>query len=179
MSDWIILRTSSRSTLRLAKQLTDIGIEAWSPSKVRNGKIPHRRARLPLREPILASFVFARAANANRLIGLELFNHSLPSFSLFRHDNRVPLVADRELETLRTVEAREDMLAKRRARKQWRPDLGQTVRVSDGAAAGLEGTVESLKGGFAVVSFGGKLSMKIAAFLLEDDGVSEPQRIAA
>ena len=178
MSNWCILRTPGRSTLRLAEQLRKRGIEAWAPSKTVDRRIPRRRARVSLCLPILPSFVFANAQSAHRLSFLSMQPGQLPSFSVFRHSDKIPIVADAELAKLREFEEREALKVKRKIRHVW--EVGQAVRVSEGPAQGMAGTVERSDGGFVLVCFGGRLKMKIASFLLADIGLSDrAQAIAA
>lgn len=165
---WCILRTSSRHTLRLVESLQGAGIDAWTPSIVRTIRKPRWNVKREVRLPMMASFVFAPAKHMWTLVDLEEDRRSPhPSFSLFRHQDSLPLVPDGELEPLRMAERRAIPAQKARAFSR-----GQNVRVPEGSFAGMIGKVEHSNGRHTLVCFGGPLKVKIATYLLKLECVS-------
>lgn len=158
-SNWCILRTSGRGTLRLTASLNREGIEAWTPSVMieRPGGREKPTAIMP-------TFVFAKAVAIPRLALLEERPRSHEPFSFFRHFGALPVVADCELEPLRSAENR---AAPKRRQRSYRP--GQIVRVPEGSFSGMTGRVEETEGKFTLVCFGGSIRVRIATFLLRDD----------
>lgn len=165
MSDWCILRTSGRNTLGLADSLNDGGFTAWTPAeKVRVGN--HRGKVLA---PMLPTFVFAEAELLPNFLALADAVNSpqasgrYPRFSVFRYLDRIPVVADCELEPLRAIEQRDR--PKPSASVQF--ERGDAVVPDCGAWAGMSGVVERRKGKFCMVLFpNSPFSVKIATFLL-------------
>lgn len=176
MSDWCILRTSGRGTLRLAESLTRDGIEAWTPSALIERRRPRSRAKSEKPVPIMPSYVFASARHLERIMLLAERPGSHDAFSLFHYFGGIALCADKDLEPLRSAEKR--ALPKSRQRG-FRP--GQTVRVPEGSFGGMSGIVERSDGGYTMVCFGGSIRVKIATFLLRSAIVQDgqPQGIAA
>lgn len=182
--DWCILRTSGGRTLPLARSLAKAGFDVWTPMRKVRRRVPRSNARREIEAPITPTFVFARAfqlPELARVLALPVTPH--PGFSIFRHAGRIPLIADREIASLRVEEEREADRARRENGKSHRRvfPVGGQVRLPQGAFAGLTGVVESGDGKAAVVSFGGSLRMTIEAWLLEPDEVSgaQPTGIAA
>jgi transcription antitermination factor NusG len=166
---WCILRTNSRSTLRLAQSLNDGGIEAWTPRGVHKRRIS--RIHMGFREvdqPIIPSFVFARACHLPDLLrALALPTSPHPSFSIFQYAGRAPVIADASLAKLRAAEEKD----KRERRKKQRRvvAVGEAVQPRSGAFAGLDGVIVELKGKVAVVNFGGNILFGVETWLLIDD----------
>lgn len=199
---WCILRTSPGRTLPLARSLEAAGFEVWTPTKIIRRPAPGQRRRLVLgmrRDmvevalPILPSFLFAAADRLDdllRVAALPFGPH--PSFAIFRHGDRVPLVGggcvaglrDAEAEAAAAIQAERDqddreaarqrraeMLrtdrAKRKALRSQRRDFDAGARVVvDGlpALAGLEGRIVQGRGTTALIDFGGTLTMKVEAW---------------
>lgn len=174
MSDWCILRTSGRHTLPLAESLGGAGLDVWTPVKLVDTKThktisPSRkqraRARVQVPAPLLPYFVFARARHAYRLLSLSsdpLSKH--PAFSVFHDNNRIPVIADCELDGLRKVEAAERLSATKR-KPQMIYGSGAAVLATEGAYAGLSGVVEKGGGKYTAVIIDGR-KLKIATYLL-------------
>lgn len=156
---WCILRTNGKCTVRTAALLRAVGIPAWTPSRVMEHRKPRSRATVRRRTPIMPTFVFADAAAMDRLAAMEM--EPGRRLSIFRHNGRVPLISDRALEALRATERK---VMPRHKQRTWRE--GQSVRVPEGAFAGLSGTVEQSDGKFTLVCFGGLMRVKIETFLL-------------
>ncbi|MBB5714760.1 hypothetical protein [Sphingomonas aerophila] len=131
--------------------------------------------------PITPSFVFVRADRlADLALVLRLPINPHPPFSLFRHGGRVPLIADREIANLRSMEADAADRAQRAARKAHRQAFtpGQEVTCNEAAFIGLTGVVEQSDGKQAVVLFGGALRMTIASWRLTHNPVQEGNKPA-
>lgn len=176
---WLILRTSSRNTLRLCEQLIREGFDAWAPKRTfaKKGK----SGMLTVTAPLLPSFAFARAEHVHSLLALE--NDPVKpcaDFSVFRDDmfpDGVPLILDSELHPLRAREEWEKRMMRRRKPKVrvFRP--GETVRIEEGAFAGMSGSVKRDDGKFATVLFGNR-EVKISTFILVGEQiVCEPNTV--
>ena len=163
MSDWVILRTSGRHTLPLAESLTKGGFETWTPMFHVRKRRPRTNARIEQPAPLLPTYVFARATGLQDLIELaDAPSKPHPDFSIFHYLDRIPLIADMELQSLRYSERRRQPKPKA---QEYHP--GDPVQAVDGAWAGMSGVVERRKGKFAMVLFPmSRMSVKIATFLL-------------
>lgn len=169
-SDWLILRTSTRRTIELATSLAEAGIAAWTPVEITKKRRRGARVALEHEAPMLATFVFAAAAYLPDLLRiLRLPSSRHPGFSIFRHDGGIPLIANREVESLRLAEQKVALRA-RKAERRVVP-AGHEVKLSEGGFAGMLGVVEGGDGRFATVNFGGGFRVKIATFLLGTDDV--------
>jgi hypothetical protein len=166
LTGWCILRTSGRYTLPLAASLRKAGFEAWTPSYVQQRRLPRAKARAERPMPLLPTFVFAKARHVPDLVLLAddpTKDHE--GFSVFRYLGRIPLIADVELEALRTEENRAAPKQKQRVYRE-----GEAVKLSQGSFAGLPGVVQD--GGdrrYTFVAFGGTMRVKISTFLLRSD----------
>lgn len=164
MSDWLILRTAGRSTLPLAASLGRDGFEAWAPARRMKIRKPRWNVHRDVCVPLMASFVFARTHHLVDLINLaERPKAGHPDFSVFHYFGRIPLVSDRDLEPLRTLE-----------RAGPTPDemqnlyrKGEKVSVANGIFGGMAGVVERSDGTFTLVRFGSRMRVKISTFILQ------------
>lgn len=180
---WIILRTSGKSTIALAEALTDEGFEVWTPVEHKSMRLPRSKRRNDTALPLLPSFVFAPLDSLPDLLALshspalsyriwdseqrKMVVKGRPYFSVFRHGGKVPVVQDTALAALRAAERR---TAPKVVSRQFMP--GETVRMTGGGFAGLWGTIDAIKGKFAVVSFSGfPAPVQIATWIL--DGVAD------
>jgi hypothetical protein len=125
--------------------------------------------------PLLPSFVFARSQHLIDL--LELANQDEKprrgpggqrpahrDFNVFHHLDRIPMIADKDLEPLRTREAE---LVATKDRPRFADGAG--VRVTKGAFEGLVGRVERCSKGHALVIFTDwKRPVQIPTFLLRE-----------
>lgn len=170
--DWMILRTSGRSTLSLARTLEEDGFEVWTPIRKQTIRVPRMNVRREITLPLLPSFVFARARHMMDLLHLSKMEErprrgkgpAHREFSVFRYLDSIPLVSDRCLEPLRAKEI--EAVPKKGAQ---RFDRGSRVRVGSGAFEGLKGRVERCKSGYALVIFDDwKRPAKIPTFLLRE-----------
>jgi hypothetical protein len=205
-SKWIILRTGSGRTLALVKSLTAAGYEAWSPSRTIKRPAPgsrrryvmgQRRVMQEVAQPIIPGIVFAQASRVEdlfRAASLPFGPH--PAFSVFTWAGRVPLVTERHIEGLRAEQAKADaaIAAEREAETREAARLeraqrlgseqvreltpGQEVTVADAPAfAGSVGTVVSSTGTAAMIHFGGSLTIKVEAWLVQPVGVQNGNTI--
>lgn len=178
MSDWCILRTSGRSTLALAESLAEDGYQVWTPVETVTKRVPRMNARRTIRQPILASYVFARAQHLVELLqlaampvkprrGAGLRKPAHPSFSVLHAFGRIPLVADLDFTRLRELEVR------RTPRKiaPYAFPLNQEVRVTGGIAQGKVGLViRSTPAKTKILCTGDKQMIEIPTMLLEKEG---------
>lgn len=145
MSDWCILRTKSRDTLKLAQSLGKAGIMAWTPIE----RIQIAKGKPKVEVPVLPTWVFAQT-DLMDLIDLSTKPNSGHSqFSVFQFNGRYRLVRDSELRSLRLYVAR-----KQEARDRRKLGKGTEVTIEDGAWAGLPGVIEKDNGRTAFVCFG-------------------------
>lgn len=203
---WCILRTSGTLTLALADSLVAAGIDAWTPAATAS-RLFRRGATMVKAErtgPILPTFVFARSSHMADLADIVASRaHGHPAFSIFRYQDRYPLVGEASIAGLRAAEqAAADALqrerdatdrearrlerianlrteqARRKALRQIRREFldGAEVRVVEmQPLAGLTGVVRSSDGRSAIVDFGGSLVMKIEAWRLSPYDVVDTQ----
>lgn len=175
MSDWCILRCSSAHTMRLAHSLTDAGISAWSPVEVKSKRVPRANIKRQVVIPLMPSYVFADARKLFDLIELAEAEHKAqPDFRLFRSAERIPLIADCNLDALRLTEKKRTVEARKAFTK------GETVKLTDGGFTGLTGTVESAQGQFVMVAIPGfNYQLKVAAWCLLREGEETAMQVAA
>lgn len=182
-SDWIILRTSGRHTIKLTESLNRDGLTAWTPVHVYRRRAVDRKTIIEITEPFLASFVFAQLRHLHELLSLsEELVKPYPDFSVFRHFNEIPVVVDQELAALRQVEeqSRRRVEGERRRgerRRKIRFSPGEKLRMDSGAFAGMDGIVEKDDGRFVLVCFG-KKTVKIDSFHLPEETISCPSKAA-
>jgi hypothetical protein len=164
---WVILRCSARQTLRIAEAVRGEGITAWTPSEVSRPKIPKRRARITLCQPILPRFVFADAA---RLLELLAMSHRpLAGFTLMADGHRYAVVRDEALGQLRVEESRRER-QRLRGLKSQPLQRGKRVSMPKGAWEGLSGIVERSDGRTTKVDLG-RFSVEVDTWLLARDGL--------
>ncbi|WP_419808375.1 transcription termination/antitermination protein NusG [Sphingomonas sp.] len=169
MGDWIILRCSAARTLKLAASLQAAGLEVWTPTGVatRVGRGKQRREQVATPAPITPTFVFAPAGHVRGMLGLASAMASPhPSFSVFRHRDRVPVIRDGSLNALRQEEEKQQTKQRKATRRSVR--VGATVKMEEGAFAGMTGTVERGNDRKALVNFGGGFVVEIATYLLPE-----------
>lgn len=166
MTDWCILRTAGSSTLRLQQSLAMAGFETWTPIELQVKRERRSGERIERMVAVMPSYVFAHADRLPDLVFIAsapLNPH--PAFSVFRHLDRFPLVADRELSELRAIERK---AAARSSRVKF--DRGRNVRTSVEAFQGLTGqVVETSRGQYTLVAFPGfGIPIKFASWQLSD-----------
>lgn len=172
MSDWCILRTSGRHTLALARSLGAAGFGTWAPQTQTRKRAPRTNERSEQPAPLLPTYVFARTDRLSDLLGLaNADRHAHPEFSVFHYFDRIPIIADCELDPLRAAEAKS--IRRRREKREF--NQGDVVSVDDGPWTGLSGIVQQAQGNYAMVLFRG-MSVRVATFLLHP---ASGQRVAA
>lgn len=176
MGDWCILRTAGRTTLSLAASLAEDGFEVWTPVETVTKRVPRMNARRTIRQAILPTYVFARAAHLVDLLqlaampvkprrGKGLLQPAHGAFTVLHAFGKIPMVADRHFAELRNLEARRTPTEK--AGKALTVGIG--VRIKGGAAQGMKGTVERSTRAHTVVCINERYTVKIATCLLDPD----------
>ena len=176
MTDWCILRTSKRHTLRLAETLSVDGYESWTPVETKVERVPHSNAKREVRRPILAGFVFARSEHLIDLLqlaalpvksrlGAGLRERAHADFRVMRCFGKIPLVAERHLAKLREMEA------KRTPRKlaAYSFPRNAAARVKEGVYGGMVGIVDRSNPKETKLCFDGMWKVTIPTSLLEED----------
>lgn len=178
-SDWIILRTAGRHTLRLAETLSEDGYEAWTPVETRAIRVPRMNVRRTVKLPIMPSYVFARAHNLIDLIQLadmkpkprraprkedEPTQPAHADFSVMHYLDRIPIIADHHLQSLRQIEIKRT--PRKRAERIFAPGVEVRVKVEGGSFAGMAGRVERSDHDATLVCFDKRLTVKISTSLL-------------
>lgn len=187
---WCILRTASRSTVALLDDLEGAGFDVWTPTEVIKARAGRARESIERCIPMMPSFIFAAENDAANLLRLSADpTRRNVDFTVFHYRERVPLIADRDLGTLRDMEEvararREQQLeqdrrqaaaasekARRAAlRNGARPiPVGSEVQMPSGAFSGMAGIVIESSRGVTTVSLGGLHPVKIDTFLLAAD----------
>lgn len=180
---WIILRTAAPRTLRLADSLAEAGFTVWTPRQTISRRVPRSKdkERREVETPIIPTFVFADAEHMDALRVLSRQPlHPHPPFSLMTYrGTKVPEIKDSEVHGLRIEERRMQAAADDRARRARRNargravPIGATIGVPTPAFQGISGVVEESDGRFTLALVG-NMRLKIATFLLDDDGLKEP-----
>lgn len=181
---WCILRMASADTLSVMEYLNRRGIEAWTPVDRKIGRMPRTRAEYDKRFALMPSYVFAAADRIGEVAHIAaLPKKECPRFSLFMHQGGYPLVAEEGLSHLRAEEARRRSIFEKWQISRRKPPKfarGTEVNITEGAFAGMTGTIEEQQGRFTLVGFPGfDKPIKIASLLLAEDVVSEQTDIAA
>lgn len=184
-SDWCILRTSGRHTLRLAEILGRDGFEVWTPIERKVVRVPRMNVKRPVALPIMPSYVFAKSCHLIDLIQLSAmplkprFDARLvacPDFSIMHHGDRIPIIADDQLQALRRIEVKRQ--PKKRADITFPRGVDVKVKVEGGSFAGMKGRVERSDHVSTLVCFDDRLTIRISTSLLSLDelGLGSPSR---
>lgn len=166
LGSWIILRCAGTNTLKLATALLDTGFDVWTPVEEVDKRKPRRPGRNRDTIPVMPSYIFARACHLLDLLELSQ-PETNPSvgFSVFRHNARFPLIADKDLDPLRVAERRRTPFG-----KVARFTRGDMVKLTEGGFAGLTGVVEMTRGQYTLVTFPGfPMPIKISSLILLPD----------
>lgn len=183
--DWCILRTSGRSTLRLAQSLCEDGFEAWTPTEVRRIRIPRANIRRDVTLPLMPSYVFARAGHLVDLLQMAAMpfkpRRSARSpahcdFSVMHYHDSIPLIADTQLNALRQIEAKRTPRPK--AQRTFAAGVQVRVMVEGGSFAGMKGTVQRSGEGYSVVWVSDRLMVKIPTSMLEENNLQVERSVA-
>lgn len=166
---WLILRTSSRNTLRLTAQLIKDGFDAWTPKRT----FAKQGNGLAVTAPMLPSFAFARANHVHSLLALSDDPRCQIDFGIFTFLDQIPFVCDVELEPLRRIEANDLRRLEEGKAKRRKPAFlpGQSIRLTVGAYAGMTGKVVRDDGKYISIDLGPR-SVKISSFHLGEESVS-------
>lgn len=167
MSDWLILRTSGRTTLPLAQSLAASGFEVWTPVFTQRFRVPRANARRVVTSALLKGFVFGSYKHRHDLLEIANGRGCHARFSIMADDSGgVASIPDRELDGLRWIEAKTNVTAKKAHRTI---PQGVAVRVSTGLFSGMVGVVRRCKRGITLVCFNDRYSVEIPTSLLEED----------
>lgn len=170
---WIILRCAGRNTLRLADSLGEDGFDVWTPRREQVIRRPRWNVARKVTLPLLAGFVFAKAEHLLELLSIANTHERIrrgprpahSEFSILRHCERIPMIADAALEPLRLAEKPAAV-----RRKLGRYDPGSEVRITSGGFEGFTAKVERSGHDYAIVwvsLFGRHQRVKISAFKLQ------------
>jgi hypothetical protein len=139
---WCILRTAGPRTLSLAKSLTDVGMDAWTPV----AKVTRRLSRKPVwvhyDAPFTPTHVFVRIehlAELEQCRAMPINPH--PAFSIFRPYGKTAEVTDAQLAPLRAIEERSRQVAEKRKAVDER---GTAEPYTPGEAVKIEGAFTGL-----------------------------------
>jgi transcription antitermination factor NusG len=174
LGGWFILRMASADTLGLFRSLRKAGYRVWTPTDHKTGRKPRTREEYDKEFALMPSYIFAHTDSFDALARMAIVpfgDH--PRFTLFRHDNGVPIINDADLAGLRREEERcasiyERWKQKRVKAPQFR--AGTDVTLKDGGFEGLAGTVVESRGRFTLVDIPGFAQpIKISSLLLLDD----------
>lgn len=176
LGSWCILRMASADTLKLARSLSEAGIAVWTPVERRIGRTRRTRTRYPKEGALMPSYVFGRVEHVAELLRLAMMpQRDHPRFSVFRYQGGIPLIADEQLDALRSEEDRQArVFAKLFRRGSRAPTImpGTEVRLPDGPFAGISGIVEGSQGQYTLVDidvFGKAQTIKVASLLLAEN----------
>jgi hypothetical protein len=190
---WCILRTSGRSTLKLAETLTTDGLDAWSPRETVKIRVPRKNVRREITVPIMPGYVFAKSEFLLDLLEMERMEvkprrgpgFGKPAhvrFSVMRHGGQLVVIEDRHLQSLRALEQHAE-LARIRMKKAEPFPIGVTVRVKEGmhnAWGGMVGRVMRSAEKDTLIQFhGGRIEVKIRTSLLSLDEICVANYAAA
>lgn len=170
--EWCILRMAGPRTLAVARSLAKAGYDVWTPVETRQKRLPRSKAKVECEVVLMPTYAFAQAAGLRDLLAESMNPVSdHPAFTVFRHGDRFPLIADRSLDPLRVAERRGTPLEKVR-----QFDAGERVKLTERGFEGLSGIVETSKGQFTMVCFPGfNIPIKVATMHLlpEVENVAE------
>lgn len=189
MDRWCIIRTAGSATLALAETLSDVGYDVWTPVETIDRRARRTEKREQVKAAMLPSFLFAKSDKLAALVALSrspslqyrvwdseerrMVTKGHPAFTVYSRNGQHPLVNDWELDALRTIERRRRPKGKATPFKD-----GARVKLTEGGFAGLYGTVQSMRGGFATVVIGDwKIPVQIAADLLTALDESPPVHV--
>lgn len=164
---WCILRTASRSTLKLAESLAEDGYEVWTPIETREPPKDAKKSKAkdePEQRAILPTFLFAGFSQVSELVALSrspslhyrvwdsekrrMVVKGHAAFSIFRHNGAYSRIPDFALSSLRAAERRRKP---RGLVKMF--EVGAKVKLTEGVYTGLKGEVVAVKGKIATVAF--------------------------
>ena len=168
---WFILRMASSDTLGVHRGLTKAGYDTWTPIERRKGKMPRTRTAYDKEFALMPSYVFVNVHHVAEIQHLAMLPpRSIPRFTVFQYNGGIPLIADDQLDALRSEEARLQAVyerACRKGRKGPKFNPGQNIRIEEGPFMGMDGVVEDQQGSFTLVNFAGfHAPVKIASILL-------------
>ena len=178
MTKWLILRTASRNTLKLAEQLRE-GFYAWAPSQTFRKRAPRNLGIYEVTAPILPGYVFAPEEHVTSLMDMALdpMKPCVDFSVMLRADQTHAWAFDFQLDPLRQAEeSNRRKLEKARLAGRKRDTIftkGEEVRVTFGPFAGMTGVVVNDKGKDLTIDVGLR-DLKISASHLVGESVVCP-----
>lgn len=171
---WVIVRTSGARTLTLAASLAEDGYETWTPVETLMVKARRANKKREALIPLLPSYVFVRARHLLDLLqltalpsmprrGAGLSEPAHASFTVMHWGERIPLVADRDLDPIRRIEARRRPVK----RAAYSFPRNASTRVKDGIFGGMIGTVIRSSPTKTCIRFGKGYPVEIPTSLLD------------
>ncbi len=186
MSDWCILRTSGRTTLRLAETLAEDGFDVWTPIENRTIRVPRKNVRRPITLPLMPSYVFARAHHLVDLLQMAAMGFkprrkaNQPAhvdFTVMHYNDRIPVIGEAQLHSLRRLEHK--LKPKVKAARTFGQGVQVRVKIEGGSFAGMKGVVRRSDHGLTLVCFDNRMEVKINTSLLDEDAIGTTQPCSA
>jgi transcription antitermination factor NusG len=165
-AQWLVLRCSHAQTLRLADSLSEAGIEAWAPRElvVQRARRNHKREETV--QPIMPGYVFAGSGHLHELLALihspamlyqvwdaeqrRMVTKGHPHFRFFQPWGEPETIRESQLANLRRLDG---LRRPKGPLRTWK--TGERVRLTDGAYAGLSGTVVKWAGEHTTIEIDG------------------------
>lgn len=177
---WCILRTSGRTTIRLAETLAKDGYEVWTPIETRKISVPRANVKREVRLPIMPTYVFAASHHLSDLLqlaampvrprrGAGLLDAAHAAFHVLHCFGGIPIVDDRHLSSLRRLEAKRTP----RRRAAYSFPRNSLARVNDGLYGGMTGLVIRSTTGATTLDFGNGWPTQIPTSILSPADVEQ------
>lgn len=183
MTDWCILRTSGRSTIRLTESLAKDGFDVWTPIETRTVRVPRANIRRKVRLPIMPSYVFARARHVVDLLamssmplkprsGAGVHERVHAGFRVVHGHTGIPLIADRYFHELRKIEHRLTPGKAAVRRTTYSFPRNASARVKGGIFGGMVGVVVRSTPTKTVLRFNHGFPVEVPTTILALDDLS-------
>lgn len=164
--EWCIVRCASPKTLELTKSLAEAGFEAWAPIETVTLRARRGHAQQRIVVPMMPGFVFVETSRMLALLALSrspsliyrVWDHQQrrmvtrghPYFRMFRPFGDRDKIPDAQLAHLRKLDG---LRRPKGPLRTWKD--GDRIRLTDGAYAGLRGTVIRCSGEQTTVELDG------------------------
>lgn len=178
LGSWCILRTGNLDTLPVHEALKKMGFAVWTPIERRIGRMPRTRKEYDRTYALMPTYVFAPSDRLDDLLALSVVpSINCPPFTIFRHGGGFPLIANLELDSLRSEEDRRRSIFERHKNKGRKAPVfepGLEIKLSEAGFEGLFGTVVESKGSYTLVDIPGfKQPIQISSLLLQKDVIAD------
>ncbi len=162
---WYAIRVRVNCEKVVEKALSDAGIGTWLPLQRVEGQVRRGRMLPATHKPVLWGLVFVHVAMCgDAWHGLMSFRHVL---SVLGDDTGPKPVLEKQFNSFRTMVTLGVYGDKP---KDWKPAVGELVRVGSGPAFGKSGTVNAIKGRrrdrIMLTLWGGKKPIEVPLALL-------------